>query len=46
MVVGKIIKFLKTIDKYTIEKEEFEKLKTDVKKILDNVENLFEIFGK
>ena len=36
----------KNTNKYTIEKEEFEKLKTDVKKILDNVEKLFEIFGK
>lgn len=36
----------KNTNKYTIEKEEFEKLKTDVKKILDNIEKLFEIFGK
>ena len=29
-----------------IEKEEFEKLKSDVKKILYNIEKLFEIFGR
>ena len=36
----------KETNKYTIEKEEFEKLKSDVKKILDNIEKLFEILGK
>lgn len=34
------------MNKYTIEKEEFEKLKSDVKKILYNIEKLFEIFGR